>query len=105
MPRVQFLGALPCAHYAALRQGSVVHVYLTCPFVLNWSLMEQPQERQRLGQAARQTVSQRYDLKNTCLHLQMQWVQSLVSLSEHQGRAVVHAHARRAHAFSAGVAS
>lgn len=38
--RVFFLGRLPYEGYIALLQVSAVHVYLTCPFVLSWSLME-----------------------------------------------------------------
>ena len=38
--RVHFLGRLPYDDYVKVLQVSAVHVYLTAPFVLSWSLIE-----------------------------------------------------------------
>ena len=38
--RVHFVGALPYGQYRKVLQAPSVHVYLTRPFVLSWSLME-----------------------------------------------------------------
>ena len=38
--RVHFLGSLPYNKYLKVLQVSSVHVYLTVPFVLSWSMME-----------------------------------------------------------------
>lgn len=38
--RIHFIGHLPHEHFIKILQISAVHVYLTYPFVLSWSLME-----------------------------------------------------------------
>lgn len=40
LSRVHFLGSLPYAMYLKVIQASDVHIYLTRPFVLSWSMIE-----------------------------------------------------------------
>jgi glycosyltransferase involved in cell wall biosynthesis len=40
LSRVHFVGSLPYGQYRKVLQASSVHVYLTRPFILSWSMLE-----------------------------------------------------------------
>lgn len=121
--RVHFLGRVPYDRFLSMVQVSRVHVYLTYPFVLSWSLLESmstqsailasdtpplheaikdgetgiltdffdhhelvnkldimlddKEQRERLGKNARDFVVKTYDLKRTCLPGHLEFVDRL----------------------------
>ncbi len=126
--RLHFLGRIPYEKYLAMLQVSSVHVYLTYPFVLSWSLLEamsvgcavvasdtvplheviedgvngklvdffshkqlakavinlleNTEERTRLGNSARKFAQKNYDLHGICLPRQIKWVEELSNFKD-----------------------
>ena len=127
LSRIFFLGNIAYSDFISVLQVSTVHVYLTYPFVLSWSLLEamsvgcsivasntkplhdvivqnetgrlvdffdfnklskdicylleNSDERIRLGQNARNFIRENYDLKNVCLPKQLEWIDGLVKIN------------------------
>ena len=126
--RVHFLGRVDYANFITLLRISSVHVYLTYPFVLSWSLLESlsagcavvasdvasvkeairdgqngllvdffdrqglcdaidkvldhPDRMQKMRNAARKTVLDRYDLRTVALPRQLALIQALIEGSD-----------------------
>lgn len=123
--RVRFLGRISRENFTFLTALSRVHVYLTYPFVLSWSVLEfmssgcavvasdtapvrevithnetgrlvdffdinglvdqvtdlldHPEERARLGAAARAHMVRNYDRQTVCLPQQIAWIEALAA--------------------------
>lgn len=126
--RVRFLGRISRQNFTHLTALSRVHVYLSYPFVLSWSVLEfmssgcavvasntapvreaithnetgrlvdffdiqglvdqvedlldHPEERARLGAAARAHMVQNYDRQTICLPRQIAWIEALAAPSD-----------------------
>ena len=49
-------------------------------------LLEHPRERERLGAAARETATTKYDLNKVCLPKQLAWVEALAENNQNKGK-------------------